>query len=692
MEYIYENFAASGLQTVAVVEGVSLNEGVLAKVKGPSFFLDGFSRNGRFYPKKLWENALKHNETKIKLDRGLMFGCIGHPKDYTLDNLLESGKVSHKVTDIYIDKKTGEGIAEYEILDTPSGRILNTILKSGSDMYVSTRAFGGFTNETKDKDGRKYKILDDKNFVIESIDFVIEPGFLDTNPQLVESIKEDLMELAKDKHHIVCESGVCSLGEDMMKIEEQQLKEEQDIEKKMDEVVEEMEEIVEAEVDTMDYSVLENLSKEEVIVMLKNVVYENKMLASVKSEDITNTEKTDSNANAEVSIDSKMLMNYLSYLELFIKMVRYNNEFEKYYSDLVEIIDRDDKLTLKDMEVVDGIIDEVLKEKELDESIEEIAENLKKMFDKITNKVDDEDDKDDKEHEEHEREEEAAKSNTEVESFVDYMIRQKTKVVEKVTLKEDATKVNNMKSQVLKLKEATIMLTSQLEESMTKEPTTIEKVVTEIEYKVPKEVTEKIGEQSGLILELKGTISEMKTQKANEASESFKENQAQRAEKREFENKISVLETEVSSVEKNLHEVIEENEAIYNRNINEYKITEAGHEKEIKLMKENQIAFTKNFNSLVEKKDKIILINTELKNEVHETKALYNASIYKLEVPVVKKLMEIYSGKKLKEALTKEQRIHIRDGRQNESKIEVPTYNPNKASVKRSNMLETLVK
>ena len=58
------------------------------------------------------------------------------------------------ITEAYVDE-TGKGICTFEILDTPSGRILNTILRAGSKLHVSTRAFGDVSNETKVKDGKK---------------------------------------------------------------------------------------------------------------------------------------------------------------------------------------------------------------------------------------------------------------------------------------------------------------------------------------------------------------------------------------------------------------------------------------------------------------------------------------------------------------------------------------------------------
>ena len=690
--YIYENFETNNL---TITEGASANlrEGVLAKVKGPSFFSDGFSRNGRFYPKKLWENALKNSETKTKLDRKLMFGCIGHPKDYTLDNLLESGKVSHIVTDIYMDKKTGEGIAEYEILDTPSGRILNTVLKSGSEMYVSTRAFGGFTNETKEKDGRKYKILDDSNFVIESIDFVIEPGFLDTNPKLVETLEEDLGILRADEHHIECTEGLCSLQEDLQRIVEAKIdavtvtevaEEVVDKEVKEEMKIEEIkdgEEIHIKKVESahdVDFSALVNLSKDDIVNMFKNVVYENKLLSEAQEEEAktnTDVDKSDDNKNSdEVEIDSKRLMNYLSYLELLIKMVKYNTGFEKYYEDLIEVMDKDDKLTVKDMETVVGIIDEILKEEDLDESIEKIAAKIKEMYNKINNIDTDKEEKDTKKEE----------------TFVDFVLSLKTQVVERVTLKEDATKVNSQKSQIMRLKEATISLTAQLEESINKEPDTIEKVITEIEYKVPKEVTERIGVLNGKIIALqndKTTLSEASKKSTKEHNEMLDNRDELLVESRD---KVEQLESELTSVKEDHTKILDEVNDSYAKELRDSHTENNDLEKQVNELLEDRVTLTDKFESLVKKKDLVIETNTKLKEELTSSEASYLSSVYRLDKKIVEKLMDTYEGKALESALNKEKRLIVKESLIKED-IEVPEYKPNNESLRKGKMLDRLI-
>jgi len=642
-QYIYENFEVNGLE-ITEASKESLQEGVLSKVKGPSFFLDGYSRNGRFYPKTLWENALKNPETKQTLERGLMFGCIGHPKDYTLDELLESGKVSHKVTDIYIDKKTGQGIAEYEILDTPSGRILNTVLKSGSKMYVSTRAFGGFTNETKTKDGRKYKVLDDKNFVIESIDFVIQPGFLETDPQLVESIKEDIEALKEDKHNIICEDGLCGL--ELGEAINENKKEE-----------------------SIDKELLESLSKEEIISMLENVVKENKILSESSNEKTNKIEEED----GDIRVSAKLMSNYIAYVELLTKLVRYNVEYEKYYDTLIEFLDKDSKLTTKDMESLSQICDEILKEKDIDESIEKTCEKIKELEKKINyngEEISGEENKEEPSEEDNSHEIKAE------ESFIDFILELKTKevVVEKVVEKEDTSKIEELMGQVSVLKEATKNLTKQLEEALNKEPEVVTE--TKIEYKVPEDIHETISREKQEKDELKEELSEKETILA-ETIETLSETLKM---KDELQERLEIIEKEFKEKE-------ESDKAIF-KEILEDK------DSEISQLEENLEEVQSQKEKIKETLENLKEERTHISEELHETKAKYYSMFYKVELPIVEKMMELYDKEEeLQEALKTEEKRVKRSAPMKEH-IEIPEYNPRRSSdsEKKTKFLENLVR
>lgn len=155
---------------------------VLGKIKGCFFVPNGISRNNRFYPKDLWEKVLSNTDVKKKLLERRMFGTISHSQAIDDTALLE-GKISHIVTNLGI--VNGQGIGEALILDTPAGRVLNTFLRAGSKLFVSSRANGAFKGEENG-----VPRVDPESYELSGFDVVIDPGFVQANPKLVESLNK----------------------------------------------------------------------------------------------------------------------------------------------------------------------------------------------------------------------------------------------------------------------------------------------------------------------------------------------------------------------------------------------------------------------------------------------------------------------------------------------------------------------
>lgn len=159
---------------------------VLAKVKGEFFFPGGVSRNNRFYPKSLWEKVLADEDVQDRIGTRRMFGTISHDQKIDDTAMLE-GKLSHVVTNLKIEN--GKGIGEALILNTPAGRIANTMFRAGSKMFVSSRADGDF-NGTQNGIPK----VDETSYRLHAFDFVLDPGFLKANPKIQEALNEDFQE------------------------------------------------------------------------------------------------------------------------------------------------------------------------------------------------------------------------------------------------------------------------------------------------------------------------------------------------------------------------------------------------------------------------------------------------------------------------------------------------------------------
>jgi hypothetical protein len=149
-------------------------------VEGTFFVADKPSRNGRVYPRGLWENVLSSAEFNRILNSRLLFGTVGHAEEQ-LDDLIRDGKISHVVTEIHI-LPDGRGVGKADILDTPVGRVLKTLFESGSKLSVSSKAYGDYEGQTSEGHWQ----VSSQNFILERFDFVVDPGFLEAQPTVKE--------------------------------------------------------------------------------------------------------------------------------------------------------------------------------------------------------------------------------------------------------------------------------------------------------------------------------------------------------------------------------------------------------------------------------------------------------------------------------------------------------------------------
>jgi hypothetical protein len=166
--------------------------GVLGVVEGVFFVADRPSRNGRLYPRELWENVLRSEDVNRLLQNRLMIGTVGHD-EVDFDSLIRDQKASHVVTELRM-LPDGRGYGKAEILDTPVGRILHTLLKSGSRMSVSSKGYGDYSGMTAEG----IQEVDPNSYVLERFDFVVDPGFLEARPSLKEQYEKAIKDRSED--------------------------------------------------------------------------------------------------------------------------------------------------------------------------------------------------------------------------------------------------------------------------------------------------------------------------------------------------------------------------------------------------------------------------------------------------------------------------------------------------------------
>ena len=122
---------------------------------------DAQNGNGRIYPRSILEREMGNYQKLIKERRAL--GELDHP-DQAVINLANA---SHLVTESWWDGNDVMG--KIQILNTPSGKILRSLVESGVTLGISSRGMGSVT------EGADGTIVED-DFNLVCFDMVSEPS------------------------------------------------------------------------------------------------------------------------------------------------------------------------------------------------------------------------------------------------------------------------------------------------------------------------------------------------------------------------------------------------------------------------------------------------------------------------------------------------------------------------------------
>jgi len=150
----------------------SKEKGKLGKVvaRGSYARSDKATENKRLYRKHLWEREIGRLDENMRSRR--CFGELDHPAD----GRTKLQRVSHLLTGLKIEGN--EVIGESEILDTPNGRILKTIMDANAQVGVSSRGYGS----TKTLPDGVEEVQED--FRLDTFDFVADPASRSAYPQV----------------------------------------------------------------------------------------------------------------------------------------------------------------------------------------------------------------------------------------------------------------------------------------------------------------------------------------------------------------------------------------------------------------------------------------------------------------------------------------------------------------------------
>ena len=130
-------------------------------LKGPIQKANTLNQNGRIYPRTILEREIMNYQKLIQENRAM--GECDHPDS----SVVELKNVSHVVKEAYMQGDIVYG--SIEILDTPSGKIIQSLIESGVTLGISSRGVG-----STQRQGNTQIVQDD--FQLICFDMVSEPS------------------------------------------------------------------------------------------------------------------------------------------------------------------------------------------------------------------------------------------------------------------------------------------------------------------------------------------------------------------------------------------------------------------------------------------------------------------------------------------------------------------------------------
>jgi hypothetical protein len=144
----------------SINESIKSNDGKIV-LKGPIQKSNTLNQNGRIYPRAILEREILNYQKLIRENRSV--GECDHPDS----SVVELKNVSHIIREAYMQGDIVYG--SIEILDTPSGKIIKSLIESGIKLGISSRGVG-----STQKQGNTQIVQDD--FQLICFDMVSEPS------------------------------------------------------------------------------------------------------------------------------------------------------------------------------------------------------------------------------------------------------------------------------------------------------------------------------------------------------------------------------------------------------------------------------------------------------------------------------------------------------------------------------------
>lgn len=168
-----------------------LPDGVLCRVKEPVCNVEKLNANNRKYGWDVVERVTNDKTLSEQIGKRALFGHAEHPA--TSQSNLEL--VSHVICEWVVDKDNNTVYQVFDVLDTPTGRIVDCLIRANCGVGVSTRAEGELTEEVDPSTKKKYHRVVAEKYKYITTDFTADPSTFGAMPievkrNVVESVKQ----------------------------------------------------------------------------------------------------------------------------------------------------------------------------------------------------------------------------------------------------------------------------------------------------------------------------------------------------------------------------------------------------------------------------------------------------------------------------------------------------------------------
>lgn len=170
------------MNSLGLCESKEPHKNCLGTLYGPCADYKNSTRNGNFYSRKLWENVFNDDIVKESLDDRILIGELDHPGDR-----LETKATNACIVMTGYEFHDDEGLlyGSFDILPTPNGRILKSLLDYGCKVGVSSRGEGDVVTESKGD------VVDEDGYNFVGFDAVVLPAVKAAKPTLREGLDRE---------------------------------------------------------------------------------------------------------------------------------------------------------------------------------------------------------------------------------------------------------------------------------------------------------------------------------------------------------------------------------------------------------------------------------------------------------------------------------------------------------------------